>query len=319
MRQHPLPTSNNWGQVLSARVCQRVTAKHALSRCIVGMHWNRGMSGFGMNTTPMYLGPINAPMQAPARSQMDRKRPLFFNDLTGLIAILETSWDKEFTSQEQHLSQEMKIEPVDSQAQQPSDELARTAAMLLEQVKHEQNPKFKNSQFMDLMKHLRDGKVVIEGNQMVETDEGTAFRSDTKGKGRAVDDLGLGQSNFVHLATPQVTLPNNSLFMDGRQEAGFQEEDANDAYFRQDNEDFIRYWAEKNVPLAPNPVSASEREWDQLQNDWDHFEATATGIQEVQNYPFQANNPYLLGNSSSFQTTRQGHQSAIEVCAVLTA
>lgn len=196
------------------------------------------------------------------------------------------------------------IEPVDSQIQQPSDELARTAAMLLEQVKHEQNPKFKNSQFMDLMRHLRDGKVVIEGNQMVEANEGTVLQSDTKGKGRAVDDL----SNFASLATSQTTLPHNTaLVMDGRQE------DPNDAYFRQDNEDYIRYWTEKNVPVA-NPVSVTETEWDILQADWDRFEATAAGIREVHNYPFQANNPYLLGDSSRFQTNQHGRQSMIEVC-----
>lgn len=182
--------------------------------------------------------------------------------------------------------------------------------MLLEQVKHEQNPKFKNSQFMDLMRHLRDGKVVIEGNQMIEAAEGTVLQSDTKGKGRAVDDL----PNFAHLTTSQTTFPQNiALVVDGRQEAGSRQEDPNDAYFRQDNEDYIRYWAEKNIPLA-NPVSASETEWDILQADWDRFDATAAGIQKVHNYPFQANNPYLLGDSSRFRTTQHGHQSMIEVC-----
>ncbi len=232
-----------------------------------------------------------------------------------LIAILpETLWDKEFTSQEQHLSQDIKLESSESQIQQPSDELARTAAMLLEQVKHEQNPKFKNSQFMDLMRQLRDGRVTVEGRQMVETDEETVSRSSVKGKGRAIDDLGLGQPSVAHLTTSQTTLLNNfSLSMDSRQEADSREEDANDAYFRQDNEDYMRYWAEKHAPSVPNRMSATEREWDKLQADWDRFEATATGIQEVQVYPFQANNPYILGDSSRFQMTQQ---SMIEVCAL---
>jgi peroxin-5 len=234
-----------------------------------------------------------------------------FSSLELIAIITETLWDKEFTSQEQHLSQDIKLESIESQIQQPSDELAQTAAMLLEQVKHEQNPKFKNSQFMDLMRQLRDGRVTVEGSQMVETDEETVSRSNIKGKGRAIDNLGLGQPSVAHLTTSQTTLLNN-LSMDSRQEADSREEDANDAYFRQDNEDYMRYWAEKHNISAPNRMSVTEREWDKLQADWDRFEATATGIQEVQLYPFQANNPYLLGDSSRFQMTQQ---SMIEVCA----
>ncbi|KAF8348320.1 hypothetical protein F5887DRAFT_953120 [Amanita rubescens] len=267
------------------------------------MHWNTAMSGLRMNAMPMYSGPANVPMQAPVRSRID-----------------QTLWDKEFTSQEQHLSQDIKLESIESQIQQPSDELAQTAAMLLEQVKHEQNPKFKNSQFMDLMRQLRDGRVTVEGSQMVETDEETVSRSNIKGKGRAIDDLGLGQPSVLHLTTSQTTLLNNlSSSMDSRQEADSREEDANDAYFRQDNEDYMRYWAEKHNLSAPNRISVTEREWDKLQADWDRFEATATGIQEVQIYPFQASNPYLLGDSSRFQMTQQSmiERSVLELEAAV--
>ncbi|ORZ20794.1 hypothetical protein BCR42DRAFT_409496, partial [Absidia repens] len=50
-----------------------------------------------------------------------------------------------------------------------NDELARTAAMLLDSVDVNDNPKFKNSQFMGLMKKLRDGSVHVEGDKMVES------------------------------------------------------------------------------------------------------------------------------------------------------
>ena len=173
-------------------------------------------------------------------------------------------------------------------SQQPDndgDELARTAAVLLESVKDETNPKFQNSQFLGLMKQLRDGQMVVEGNQMVESDGRTSSKVDVKGKGRAIDhvfhptldtqDSGLGsQSNFL---------------------------DANDSYFQQENADYIRYWND----LQDQPQRPTEEEslsWDSLQDDWDKFEATATGIKTIKHYQFQENNPHLLGDSTA---TRQ--------------
>lgn len=50
-----------------------------------------------------------------------------------------------------------------------NDALARTAAMLLDSVDVNDNPKFKNSQFMSLMQKLRDRTVHVEGDKMVES------------------------------------------------------------------------------------------------------------------------------------------------------
>lgn len=49
------------------------------------------------------------------------------------------------------------------------DQLAATAQELLEKVSHDQSDKFKNSQFLSLMRKLRDREVRVEGDQMVET------------------------------------------------------------------------------------------------------------------------------------------------------
>ena len=49
------------------------------------------------------------------------------------------------------------------------DALAATAQELLEKVEHNQSDKFRNSQFLGLMRRLRDREVKVEGDQMVET------------------------------------------------------------------------------------------------------------------------------------------------------
>lgn len=62
-------------------------------------------------------------------------------------------------------------QPVQSEEQskeQDGDELARTAGQLLDSVKGDSSQKFKNSNFLALMRKLRDHEVVIKGDTMVE-------------------------------------------------------------------------------------------------------------------------------------------------------
>ena len=49
-----------------------------------------------------------------------------------------------------------------------ADELARTAGTLLENVKHDQSQKFKQSNFLSLMRRLRDREVRVEGEKFVD-------------------------------------------------------------------------------------------------------------------------------------------------------
>jgi hypothetical protein len=61
-------------------------------------------------------------------------------------------------------------EKQEEQRQQHDDDaLAATAEELLEKVKHNQSDKFRNSQFLGLMRKLRDREVRVEGDKMVET------------------------------------------------------------------------------------------------------------------------------------------------------
>lgn len=47
------------------------------------------------------------------------------------------------------------------------DELAQTAAELLDKVSHDQSAKFQNSTFLDLMRKLKNREVQVEGDEMV--------------------------------------------------------------------------------------------------------------------------------------------------------
>ena len=51
--------------------------------------------------------------------------------------------------------------------QNDADELARTAGQLLDNLKHEQSQKFQESNFLALMRQLRDKEVSVEGDKIV--------------------------------------------------------------------------------------------------------------------------------------------------------
>lgn len=74
---------------------------------------------------------------------------------------------REFSLQEERL----RDQEAQEQAQQREDDdaMAATAHELLEKVAHNQSDKFKNSQFLGLMRKLRDREVKVEGDKMVET------------------------------------------------------------------------------------------------------------------------------------------------------
>lgn len=55
--------------------------------------------------------------------------------------------------------------------QQDPDALARTAAELLQRVSGNQSEKFANSQFLQLMRQLRDKEVTVEGDKIVDVHE----------------------------------------------------------------------------------------------------------------------------------------------------
>lgn len=251
----------------------------------------------------------------------------------------EISWDKEFASQEMHLASPvsgiLREEPQQASASQnpqgDADELARTAGLLLETVRDEQNPKFQNSMFMGLMKQLRDREVVVEGDQIVDNDRTSEITADAKGKQRAVDpSSSFASSTRAHLLNAEQREDElvNGLFTDflasgmpqghkafRAQQQGLdtvQSED--DAYWQKENADYVQYW---NDARTARPVGQQgDPTWDKLQADWDRFEATTAGVKPVTTYHFQQNNPYLLGESSKTRNhlLHDDRQAFLEVC-----
>ena len=152
------------------------------------------------------------------------------------------------------------------------------------------------------------------------------FRAETvgreKGKARDMGSSGVRVQEGVGAPLRHAALLQNPIVEQGQgqdNQSQPQQEDANDAYFRQENEAYSNYWngvhTETTTTMGP---SSEGQAWDQLQNDWDRFEATSTGIRVIDDYQFQPNNPYLIGDSSSrtrhHTVHAQGQQKIHEVC-----
>lgn len=71
--------------------------------------------------------------------------------------------------QDNILESEAQKEELKDETKEDDDALAATAQELLHKVEHNQTDKFKNSQFLNLMRKLRDREVKVRGDQMIET------------------------------------------------------------------------------------------------------------------------------------------------------
>ncbi|KAJ7076321.1 hypothetical protein B0H15DRAFT_941269 [Mycena belliarum] len=317
--QQPVPVQESSTVQRDAQIHREINAALSPAQTQGAQQW-----------TPMFTPYAPRPMLNFAPPTLAQQHPSTQHD--------QILWDREFTSQENSLA----VEPVVQQApqiqeaqqlSQEADELARTAGLLLETVGDAQNPKFQKSEFLGLMRGLRDRDIVVEGNEMVpNTGQSSAsgwasdFQADIKGKGRAVDSPigGLympGRRKSVSFASTART----GLAEQDQNEV-LSNEDPNDAYFRQENAEYQHYWAEANA--ASQQASTSQMrnaEWDRLQADWDNFEATGNGIKPVDRYIFQENNPYVSDTPSLTTRHHLAHegraafldQSVLELEAVV--
>lgn len=77
--------------------------------------------------------------------------------------------------QEQHIQLEAEQQPKEELPQRhDQDEMAETAGKLLEKVADNTSEKFQNSQFLELMRRLRDREVRVEDDKFVEVTEQTS-------------------------------------------------------------------------------------------------------------------------------------------------
>ncbi|KAK7472698.1 hypothetical protein VKT23_000809 [Stygiomarasmius scandens] len=267
-----------------------VAAEHAPATAVHGIpstSWNANIPRWGMQPMPVFTHQplIQAQTQQAVPSQLDSK-----------------AWERVFEDQEfiakpetEAVAQERKAEQHTHQVSDDGDELSRTAGLLLETVREETNPKFQNSQFMNLMMQLRDRKLVVRGDEIVENDgSGTETHIDVKGKGKAIDpsssQTGLG-AGYAFQNAGQLGTSRTS------QEPSHRLQDGNDYYFKQENAEYTSFWNQVNSQAGVSE-HGMHSSWDKLQDDWETFESQTQGIKPVNAYQFQQSNPYLLGSSS---------------------
>lgn len=83
-------------------------------------------------------------------------------------AQLEGSRRDEFPAEVRETVVVVAEEKKEKDKKRDSDELARTAAHLLDSLRGNQSQKFQDSTFLALMRRLRDREVTVEGDKMVE-------------------------------------------------------------------------------------------------------------------------------------------------------
>lgn len=199
------------------------------------------------------------------------------------------------------------------------DALARTAGKLVEALREERNPKFKNSQFMGLMQSLADRTSVVEGNDIVLATSvpgsTTSTSADVKGKGKErTGILNTFDQTQVHPHSAPIGVisgqqPSSSSYTQGQTSNSTTTSDLTHdydevyEYFRQENEDYIAYQQAASSEAVSHTrriwdESSQSFEWNKLQDEWDAWEVNAVGVRKMSNYQFAAENPYLLGSST---------------------
>ncbi|KAI7868557.1 hypothetical protein BDF14DRAFT_530356 [Spinellus fusiger] len=248
-------------------------------------------------------------------------------------------WEKEWTAQTSWAEEFKEATASDTTmtatTEQDKEALARTAAMLLDSVHSEENPKFKNSNFMNLMRKLRDKEVSIEGNSMVESKGKEAWTSEFESihgesSGMETNRMASGggwASEFT--AHPPTNWATEFEQKQDLSATGTTTDWATEFEQRQDptTADTIDWAAEfsKYGPMDPSvlqkvlpkdeegsewvrmyqesigQLDAKTNEWEDMQSSWD--KATVGQLQPSRlsfsdkDYVFSLNNPYLMNPS----------------------
>lgn len=210
----------------------------------------------------------------------------------------EVNWEKEFAAQEDWASEFAEQEKANEEKDATNnDALARTAAMLLDSVDINDNPKFKNSQFMSLMQKLRDRTVHVEGDKMVETgrsasgDWSTEFNKDnlqsaaTRDQQRQNEPMDARNRDWVDDFLPHAGSEQSgnmwSTDFAKKMERGWTEQFQDQASTSQSKdlteEEMQRLygrgteiddWVQQYQRNIAHLKNAQDAEWDGMQKDW---------------------------------------------------
>ncbi|KAI9262031.1 hypothetical protein BY458DRAFT_439385 [Sporodiniella umbellata] len=216
------------------------------------------------------------------------------------------TWENEFAEQESWASEFAKeTEPV--VVQHDNDALARTAGMLLDSVDIESNPKFKNSQFMNLMRRLRDSEVKVEGNTMVEskTSGSEDWASQFTQQAGGSQSGNIWSAEFAKKAergwTDEFHHEQKQHQFPGDWASEFNKKDMSTEQMQElfgkgtETDDWVQQY-NRNISHLKE---SQDHEWDSMQKDWDKFKPEqGLGYRATQPehnvYNFAINNPFLI-------------------------
>lgn len=232
------------------------------------------------------------------------------------------SWEAEFAAQENDWTAEFEQqqEKENIVASTDNEALAKTAGLLLDSVDVNSNPKFKNSQFMNLMRKLRDSEVAIQGDKMVETKSGHDWASEFKQqdwtsefKQHSTDQPGqMWSQEFANKLernwTDEFHHEQKQHQLPGDWANEFQKNSELQNLFGKGTES--EDWVEQYNRNIAHLKEAQDHEWDAMQKDWEQFQPNQ-GYRamnpEYNTYNFSTNNPYLLNPAMIDQGIASDH------------
>lgn len=195
------------------RAQNNLPVQHSVSRMPLSMQQgNRGLHGMSIGS-PMHRPDMMAQGMGGAMDTMDTMGARLGPEMHNYGPVMQqphhdvqqsqsssttaTNWDTAFTAYDRPASPIQshtitEAQPLNQAMRETNsneaDQLARTAGRLVSTVEHETNSKFKQSNFLNLMRKIRDKQAGIEGKDIVErsTDEQVSSPSVSldKGKGR---------------------------------------------------------------------------------------------------------------------------------------
>ncbi|KAM5500899.1 hypothetical protein McanMca71_004756 [Microsporum canis] len=178
--QHPLTQIKADAPTLQANSTSRHHEPiHGVQQTAQSAMFQGGMAyrpGMGMLGNPGFARPDNF---VPATTESLRSKPAeVFDDSAFEAAFAEARAEVELqeSTRQEHLELETSVPvetirigsdniPAQLEGVNESDELSRTAGELLDRVSHDQSQKFKESNFLALMRQLRDREIVVDGDE----------------------------------------------------------------------------------------------------------------------------------------------------------
>ncbi|KAI8323978.1 TPR-like protein [Martensiomyces pterosporus] len=131
-------------------------------------------------------------------------------------------------------------------AAEVDDDLAKTAAQILDSVRGSANPKFKNSEFFSFMQQLADGQATISGDKVVTSD-----------KGKQADQQGIAAASGPTWATEFEKRADELMNRESAQKADEQTPRDGKIFSEEFARGLERNWAEEFEQTLDGPLNES--------------------------------------------------------------